>query len=334
MRYNFSKDFCQLCDVLSGKNRLSKLSKETVDLAQRLGVLDALVANQNVRKRLGKQREAFLSQTTLGALHLKEMRYIADAFNTRGIPLAPLKGMAYALMFDSGGPKRSMADIDLLVPSRCYEEACCVMGKLGYQETHPTRISLSPEYHERLFFKNRQLVEVHQCFLPIRRLSVNYENLWAQTIPMEKDGVSCRRLSPEDTFLYHCLHMGIHEFTIGFRPIWELYRLITIDKPDLSLAANRAREWKALRMVWCALQLFVCCFPQVLSKYKQRLFEPSLPIRSILRHFVIDPSISLLEYPGQLPRHVQLFRKALLMDSPANGLFYTWWYVRENLGAF
>jgi hypothetical protein len=250
MRHEFSENFCQLCDVLSGKNRPSKLSKETVDLAQRLGVLDAIVANQNVRKRLGKQRGAFLLQAALGALRLEEMRHIADAFNTRGIPVTPLKGMAYALLFESGGPKRSMADIDLLVPAAEFEKACRAMTRLGYQAQYPERISHAAEYHERAFINNERMVEIHRYFLPPSRIDVDYEELWERTIPQEKEGIKYRRLSPEDIFLFHCLHMGIHELTVGFRPIWELYRLITIDKPDLSIASNRAREWKVLRMVW------------------------------------------------------------------------------------
>jgi hypothetical protein len=274
----------------------------------------------------------------------------------RGIDIVPLKGMAYGLMFERGGPIRPMADIDLLVRAADYQTAGEMMAGLGYEEVFQDPLSQAAGQHERQFVRDGRLVEVHRAFLRGRRITVDYDALWARTIPLDRDGVSCRRMSPEDTLLYHCFHMGMHEFALGgLRAVWELRRLILEDRPDLPACARRAREWETMRITWCALRLLQSCFPRTMHEARRamhpatnctrsirwcdmrdgfaslrRELTPSPPLRILLEKFVIAPSIPLLTSPGPLPRPVQLLRKALLVDRTAGAVSYLLWYLKSN----
>lgn len=339
-----------------------EISTEIVVQARTAGVLEALAARPGVRAAIGKtDDDYFIAQVALGAMRLHEFRQIAVAMDQKRIPLVPLKGMAYALMFEKGGPTRAMADLDLLVPPDQFEAAGAVMRELGYEEKTLGAIEQSPGHHERGFCRNGRLVEIHRFFLRGKRVTVDYAALWARTVPVGRDDVLCRRLSPEDTFLYHCLHMGLHEFALqGLRAVWELRRLILEDGPNLVVAARRAREWRILRMTWCALRLLEECFPGTLSSVTPskpdlrgstlrsgraasglpncdpqtiRLFQPVLPVRVLLEKFILEASMGLLVSPRLLPRPVQIFRKGLLVDRLSGAISYFLWYSKAVVTA-
>lgn len=100
--------------------------------------------------------------------------------------------------------------------------------------------------------------------------------------PVGEQCAGCWLLGAEDTLCYHCFHMGMHEFTQGLRPVWELRRLLLEDGPDLAAAAERARGWGTAGMTWCALRLCQVCFPGVVgdeglvaARAAQRLNRPN-----------------------------------------------------------
>jgi hypothetical protein len=322
----------RLCSLFRGeKPGRGRIPEEVVALAEKTGLLDALAALPGMRKKLGKRVDATRSTAAMGALRLLEFREIVVALGSLGIPVAPMKGMAYALMFESGGPTRAMADIDLLVPPSRFEAGCTVLRGLGYREEFPVPISRAEGCEERAFVRNGRLVELHRFFLPEVRLGVDYDALWSRTREITAEGMPVRLLSPEDTLLYHCLHMGLHEFAMGLRPVWELRRLLLNDNPDLAVAAQRTREWGTQRMTWCALRLLQECWPEVLPIDTLSMFEPYPIVTSVLERFVVAPSIRLLSAPGPLPRPIQLLRKFFLLDSPIRGLAYAKWYIGARI---
>jgi len=353
----------ELVELLTNDGAMpQEISPEVVVQARTAGVIEALAGRPRGRAAIGNAADDyFIAQVALGAMRLHEFRQIAVAMNHQRIPLVPLKGMAYALMLEKGGPTRAMADIDLLVPPDRFEAAGALMRELGYEEKTLGAIERSPGHHERSFGRNGRLVEIHRFFLRGRRVTVDYAALWTRAVPLVREDVPCRRLSPEDTFLYHCMHMGIHEFaTQGLRAVWELRRLVLEDKPDLVVAAKRAREWGILRMTWCALRLLEECFPGTLSSVTHSkphlrdsalrsrrapsglhdnepqaigLFQPALPVQFLLEEFILRPSLALLVSPGLLPRHVQIFRKGLLVDHISGAIAYLLWYARAVLAA-
>ena len=335
------------------------LAGEVVGMARSGGVLEALGGRAGESPGLGIARDEYRYQAGKGAFRLRELREIAGGMRERGIPVAPLKGMAYGLMFEDGGPTRAMGDMDLLVPEQRYEEALGVMRGLGYRDVFMRMRARAPGYHERAMVRGGSLVEIHRYFLPGRRITVDYEALWGRSLPMDRDGVSCWRLSPEDSFLYHCFHMGMHEFALGgLRAVWELRRLLRMNSfqvpsskfpvpkqgtrnlelgTKFNVAARRAREWGTGRITWCALRLLEFCFPGAPESDSSahspviKMFEPDLAVRIVLERFVVEPSIELLTSPGLLPRPVQLLRKALLVDRVSGALSYLVWHARVSV---
>jgi hypothetical protein len=325
----------EVCRLLAGEEA-GPVPAEVAAAARAAGVLDVLASRPGLRARLpgADGAEAFLQAAALGALRLRALQRLTETLEAAGIPVIALKGMAYALMFESGGPTRAMADTDLLVPEAQYEQACRLVAGLGYQEHVPKPLAQAPGYHERAFRgparEGGLLLEVHRRFLPGRRVAVDYHGLWARSAPAGAECPACRLLGDEDAFLYHALHMGAHEFTHGLRPVWELRRLLVLRRPDLAAAARGARAWGTLRMSWCALRLLDLCFPGALCPADLARFAPRAPVRALLERLVVGPSIALLAQPGPLPRAEQLLRKSLLVERPIGALSYLGWYLQNR----
>jgi hypothetical protein len=261
----FEQSFQDMLRLLSGEAPPpSEIPPEVIEAAKKAGVLDLLGRDRAVRAALGKDGNAFLYQAVLGSASLRELERLAGILAGKKIPVVVLKGMAYALMFEKGGPTRSMADIDLLVPKEGYKEACRLVLEQGYRELVPNHPMSKHrgQYNERTFVKGEVVFDVHQSFLIGERIAVDYKGLWERTRPAGDECPDCRLLSPEDTFLFHCFHMGFNEFIHGLRPVWELRRLLLLDRPDLAIAARRARQWGTLSMTWCALRLLEICFSE------------------------------------------------------------------------
>ena len=344
------KEVARVLVTGKGPSVLSNASLES--LADRTGVLDLLGSRKELAGTFPRARQVFLAQAAMGMGRLGFFREVVAALAESYIDVMPIKGMAYALMFERGGPVRHMADIDILVRQNDFERAAGVLAALGYEEVF-SGVRVGTRLHnERQFVKNDQLVELHRAFLPPGRVDIDYDGIWERSLPLEQDGVRCRRLDREDTFLYHCFHFAMHEFAIGgLRAVWEMRRLVLEDGPELAACLARARRWGTVRATWCSLRLLEVCFPGPAPRTidgstgsgRERLdgqvFEPGgwrrefgkmipLPVRLALERLVVQPSLEKLLHPGFLPRPVQLLRKALLVDSLANALAYLAWYGR------
>jgi hypothetical protein len=351
-----NQPFQDLLRLLSGEKALrGEVPSEVIEAAKKAGVLDLLGRDPALRAALGKNGQTFLYHAVLGSASLRELEHLAEILAEKKIPLVTLKGMAYALMFEKGGPTRSMADIDLLVPEECYKEACRLVLEQGYRELVPNHPMSKhrEQYNERTFVKGEVVFDLHQRFLIGERIAVDYKGLWERTRPAGDECPDCRLLGPEDTFLYHCFHMGFHEFIHGLRPVWELRRLLLLDRPDLAIAARRAREWGIQSMTWCSLRLLEICFPEnigseftvhgsqlkikskeiIVKKSEIDLFKPIMPRARVLERSVIRPSLLLLQNPDPklMPRHIQLFRKALMVDRPVGAVKYFLLWAKGNV---
>lgn len=301
---------------------------EVVRLAEQAGVLDILGSVSLGRYSLGEDRLHVLFQSGLGLLALEELRAIAGALGAAGVPLVVLKGMAQALMFESGGPTRAMGDVDLLVTPEHYDAAAAQLVTLGFAP-EPLNVSLPPRYeYERGYLKGRTRAELHRGFGSDPRQRVDHAGLLRRAVPAGPDCPGVLRLSPEDAFLHHCLHMAEHLFMQGVRPIWELRRLLRQDPPDLAVASRRAREWGTRRATWCALRLLELSFPDAVDETVRRHFELAGFVRGVLEWQVIRPAARNLVDRPFIPRVVRIWKWALLVDRPSDLVRYALWLPR------
>ncbi|MBN2493249.1 MAG: nucleotidyltransferase family protein [Deltaproteobacteria bacterium] len=345
-------------DALLGLLARERLPEEVPDrvlaAAERAGVLDLLAEDGRFRERLGPRAGAYLMNAAVGALRLSELGRIAAALDAAGIRAAPLKGMSYALLFERGGPLRPMADTDILVPERDYARAAAVLESLGYRPFELNPMFRARDFHECALHNGKLLVEIHRYFLPPLRLDVDYDALWARCERCEIEpsgairalspgaphrlasgngrGAMCYLLCPDDMLVYHCLHMGAHEFVLGgLRALVDLVRLLGREGLSMETASARARAWGCAKMCWCALGLAETCFPGSVAVRDRARFSPGPVAARALERFVIGPAVEALTEPGLLPRAEQLFRKALLVDRVDFGLRYLAWYLRERI---
>ena len=304
-----------LLSWLGGEEQKLVLSDALLDIATRAGVLHLLAKDRGMRKNLGAYLDEYLATAALGALKLENLREISRAMEQADLEIMPIKGMAYALMYGSGGPVRPMADIDILVRERDYGRAIKIMKGLGYEDKFYSPVSHAPTHNERAMSRDGQLVEIHRAFVVPGRIAVDYDGLFERSRPLVSEGVRCRVLSAEDGFLYHCFHAALHEFAVGgLRTMTELLDLLENHPPDMEVAAKRARQWGTLRMTWSAMRIASLCFPGRIDSGAVSMFAPCPAVRTMLEHVVIRPSLGLMMEPAKLPRPIQLARKALLMD--------------------
>ncbi|MCU0292504.1 MAG: nucleotidyltransferase family protein [Thermoanaerobaculaceae bacterium] len=267
----------------------------------------------------------FLLQAGAGLAALEELRSIGTALVEAGIPVVVLKGMAQGLLFERGGPTRSLADIDLLVAPAHYTSAAAVLGKLGFHAA-VSEVHLAEQYeYERAYLKGRVRVEVHRGFASDPRQRVDHAGLLRRAMPAGPDCPAVLRLAPEDVILHHCLHMAEHLYMQGVRPVWELRRLLLGDPPDIATAARRAEAWGLRRTMWCALRLLEECFPGTLGRAVLERFAPPRFAQWVLEQQVIRPAARDLVDRPFIRRVSRVWKWALLIDRPSDLVRYGIW---------
>ncbi|MGV8042264.1 MAG: nucleotidyltransferase family protein [Thermoanaerobaculaceae bacterium] len=273
------------------------------------------------------QRLHLLKRAGLGLIALEELRSISSAFTLAGVPLVVLKGMAYALMFERGGPTRAMADMDLLVRHEDFAKAEELLATLDYDREPEAMMLPERLRHESALTNGRVRVELHRGFASDPRQRVDHTGLMARAVPAGPDCPGVLRLAPEDTVLHHCLHMAEHLYRQGLRPVWELRRLLLLAPPDLDAVARRAEAWGLRRTMWCALRLLELCFPGTLDAATSERFALPAPVQWLLERQVVRPAAARLVDRPFIRRPARIWKWMLLVDRWRDRARYLVWLV-------
>jgi hypothetical protein len=188
----------------------------------------ALELPANIREEVEKAYRANQARAVLREHLLKQ---VAEAFESEGVSVIPLKGAAYLETLYGDIGLRAMSDVDLLVHPDDFLKTIQVMVRLGYglreKDKHANIIwfaDLPREYwpKELSFLGERGLViELHQALIASwfqPAFPVDLEALWKESRQVEEQrtlpggGVSLwkRHLSAGDTLAYMCLHLAMH----------------------------------------------------------------------------------------------------------------------------
>ena len=267
-------------------------------------------------------------------------RLFVEAAAKEGIDVALLKG-AHLLtsVYPEGEDRGMLADVDFLVREKDFEKTCALLQKEGFERRQvPGReISVSKAedagFYLRLSDDKRILFEVHRHLEQTARHPVNYKELWSRARISQFDGVPCMRLAAEDHFLHIAMHMMTDRFTEPQRSLRDLELLVREGEVDLSVVADRAKEWQCRRATYLALTLLKQkCTDLKLDSSIEDLAPPVI-VRTVLGHLVPDESGFIFARAGLRKEQAILWPPLTdgLIPLMRYGMFYFYLRLRDFL---
>ncbi|MHB8094189.1 MAG: nucleotidyltransferase domain-containing protein [Candidatus Aminicenantales bacterium] len=267
-----------LCDFLSRKNiteaGLGTISpadwENLVDWAlcfkvgglfyreTRSGNFPAELIPIDARDRL---REAYRNLATTNTSRFFDVLKILKALADNRLPVIELKGLSLANKVYGDIALRPMSDVDLLVKEEDLVKAGRILLTLGYQQYFPSWERVVKIYHHLPPFtnKNGTMIELHwNIVAPDSPIKVDLDGLWERSRLINVDHVKVRAFSPEDIFLYLCIHAGFHLKTgLDLIPFCDMAGLIKnpTEKIDWPIVMERATRWGCQKCVYLMMVL-------------------------------------------------------------------------------
>jgi hypothetical protein len=155
---------------------------------------------------------------------------ILQAFETRQIPCAPVRGLALAELLYGDITARPMGDLDLLVRKEDLPTVAAALMGLGFQEID-RRPGFAQDYSNTLEFVRERhggmIVEPHWTIAyPPFADRIDMEAVWRQCVRGRAVGVDAWLLSREDLLLHLCFHLIHRGESAPLLWFYELDRLI------------------------------------------------------------------------------------------------------------
>ncbi len=166
------------------------------------------------------------------------------------IPVAPIKGFAYAATIYAHPSERPMGDVDLLVPPERFADGCRRLAAAGFAQQRAR-----PQDHAGTFSGGAVEVDLHRSIAPQGWARVELGGVWARARPAAERHDGALRLDRVDEALFQCL--------VIMRGFWgrlldyvDAARLLArVDDADGDVLLARARSWGVLRATTAALRL-------------------------------------------------------------------------------
>jgi len=156
--------------------------------------------------------------------------------------------------------------------------------------------------------------------LPLR-VRISQEEVWLRSVPAVLDGVSCRRLAPEDALLYHVAHQADHYFGPSLKWTIDLRQMLRVWRPDIAGLLRRAADWRLRTALGLGLRHLDKLFPGV-APYPLRDGAVVGAVRGrLLRPFLASDPVQLFApSSGMMSRYAL---RCLLIDRPIDALAQT-----------
>jgi hypothetical protein len=141
-----------------------------------------------------------------------ELKGLLQAFHEDDLPVIPLKGPALAERIYrnssgiGGATRRTCRDLDLLVQGHDFARAQSLLGRLGF-------VFAEQNSYQQHWIRGAMMVELHRDVADPRSFDFHIEGAWRQARPMNFHGIPAWQFSPEDEYLFLCLHAVRDEFS-------------------------------------------------------------------------------------------------------------------------
>lgn len=224
----------------------------------------------------------------------REFLRISSAFTQEGIPLVPIKGVAFLEDLYVDNPVRPMTDIDLLIKEQDYQKAEQLFFGLGY---HKESYSLKEEYwrkkgyHVTFHYSERGKkppVELHWSLDYKRKKKNLFPELWERVREVDFASRKITFLSPEDNFLSLALHNRRYGNTLSLKNVFDAALIL--------VKYSQAFDWGYVLRISKKYRL--CCslfylleqvqFAAGLSAPRWVMRELNIPLykQALIRHFI------------------------------------------------
>jgi hypothetical protein len=298
------------------------------------GLLSLLFAAHEVPPAIERAREAAKGWERILQVRAQLLREtvgtICDSLVDE--PVVFYKGADYAQRLYPAPSLRPMQDIDILVPAARIEAVTERLLAAGFTRRLAFGATRDPAYYERVFFFRGRMVEVHPAFIQRPRHRIDYDAIWRRVVPTEAEGRRVLRLEDVDALACHALSMSVDQFHLRLIRYVDLWLLVR-NRPGIVLAAaRRAREWRTARGFYGALSLACRIVPEFGTEEVRDAMAAavSAPTSRFLERWVLPRTVEMRRQ--QLPRRsVQLWRKAMLMDTSRNALSFALSHAANSL---
>lgn len=197
---------------------------------------------------------------------LKELLAILDAFGRERIRAIPIKGPLLARTLYGNLGLRWIADLDILVHRDDVLRVRPLLEERGFSpdrnQADPGELLREGREWEWAFFSDDMKIRVEIQWRTMPEYLANYECLdegvWDRTVPAEVGGVEIQCLTPEDAFLYACMHGGEKHLWNDMRFLVDMGRMLQCDwDVDWNLVWQKAGETGTTKSLELGLYLAV-----------------------------------------------------------------------------
>jgi Uncharacterised nucleotidyltransferase len=225
----------------------------------------------------------------------RQLLEISDILDRHSIDHRVLKGSAVAQLDYSDPALRSFADIDLLVPSRQFDDAVRVLLKQGHARLYPEpRPAFDRRFSKGTTFKLATGFELdlHRTFvMGPYGLLVDLDELWSNSADFELGGHVLRTLGAEERLLHACYHAALGDYPPRLMPRRDIVEMVLFGNRDerrlLALAANWGAEVVVAEGIKAAWQHLQIADVTSLSKWAEN-YQPSQRDRQRLKAYQIS----------------------------------------------
>ena len=165
-------------------------------------------------------RNEYLFNSSRNLKLTRELLFIIENFDAKGIPIMPFKGPVLAEQVYGDIALRSFGDLDVLIPEREYTRAEELLQSLGYLNdlklTPAQNAAFLKSEHHHHFGNNKTgtSVELHwRISTSLFSLQPDLSGAWNQAGITTILGKKVPSFSPEDTLLILCEHGARHQWS-------------------------------------------------------------------------------------------------------------------------
>jgi len=212
------------------------------------------LSGQQTEELLESQRELMLQALAME----RKLLVLDEAFGRAGVDFILLKGSALAHSVYPDPSWRPFGDLDLMVRTRDWRQACSVLERFGLPRKLPEP---RPGFDER-FGKasvhggNGDVeVDLHRTLvLGPFGLWLDPEALFGLTVPLSLGGRTLRRLDDTALLLHACMHASLGSRPPLLLPLRDVAQIAYYGEVDWSTLGELAARWRLGAVIRHALQ--------------------------------------------------------------------------------
>lgn len=183
-----------------------------------------------------------------------------------GVPTVALKGSSLAHTAYPDPATRVFGDVDVLVPSECFDDAGAALQQAGCRRRWP---QLRPGF-DRRFGKgatfdtpDRFEIDLHRTVTPGPfGLTIDLPGLFETAVPLWLGGRELRMLAREERLLHACYHAALGSPVPRLVGLRDVAQLVLATDPDTDRLMELAQRWRgqavvarAIRQAWQTFDL-------------------------------------------------------------------------------